>query len=142
VPWRPGARELLEALRAEGVPSALVTMSWRSLADAVVAALPDGAFAVVVTGDEVAHGKPHPEPYRAAARLLGVEPEDCVAIEDSNTGAKSAVAAGCTVLCVPHHVPILEGERRVFVDSLRGLDTAGLADLVHGHDGGPDASNT
>ncbi|HET6969457.1 MAG TPA: HAD family phosphatase, partial [Ornithinibacter sp.] len=42
VPWRPGARELLEGLRAEGVPSALVTMSWRSLADAVLGALPDG----------------------------------------------------------------------------------------------------
>ena len=54
------------------MPSALVTMSWRSLADAVVAALPDGTFAAVVTGDEVSHGKPHPEPYRAAARLLGV----------------------------------------------------------------------
>ena len=75
VPWRPGARELLDALRAEGVPSALVTMSWRSLADAVVSALPEGTFAVVVTGDEVAHGKPHPEPYRAAARALGVEAE-------------------------------------------------------------------
>jgi beta-phosphoglucomutase-like phosphatase (HAD superfamily) len=74
IPWRPGARELLEALKAEGVPSALVTMSWRSLADAVLGALPEGTFDVVVTGDEVSHGKPHPEPYRAAARLLGVSP--------------------------------------------------------------------
>ena len=72
MPWRPGARELLTALKAEGVPSALVTMSWRSLADAVLGELPDGTFDVVVTGDEVSHGKPHPEPYRAAARLLGV----------------------------------------------------------------------
>ena len=50
VPWRPGARELLAALAAQGVPSALVTMSWRSLADAVIGALPEGAFAAVVTG--------------------------------------------------------------------------------------------
>ena len=62
VPWRPGARELLDALRAEGVPSALVTMSWRSLADAVVSALPEGAFAVVVTGDEVRTASRTPSP--------------------------------------------------------------------------------
>jgi beta-phosphoglucomutase-like phosphatase (HAD superfamily) len=62
VPWRPGARELLEALGEAGVPCALVTMSWRSLADVFVASLPAGTFAAVITGDEVTHGKPHPEP--------------------------------------------------------------------------------
>ena len=55
---------------------------------------------------------------------------DCVAIEDSNTGVRSGVAAGCVVLCVPNHVPILEGERRVFAETLARLDTAGLARLV------------
>ena len=66
------------------MPSALVTMSWRSLADAVVGALPDGTFAAVVTGDEVDHGKPHPEPYRGRARGCSVStPANCVAIEDS-----------------------------------------------------------
>ncbi|MEO7423317.1 MAG: HAD family phosphatase, partial [Ornithinibacter sp.] len=94
VPWRPGALELLQALRDAGVPNALVTMSWRSLADAVLVALPEGTFQAVVTGDEVEHGKPHPEPYRAAARALGVAPRDCLAIEDSPTGVRSAVAAG------------------------------------------------
>ena len=54
-------------------------------------------------------GKPHPEPYLKAAADLGVEAGDCLAIEDSNTGAKSAEAAGCVVLCVPNHVPILDG---------------------------------
>ena len=71
-----------------------------------------------------------PSPTCKAAADLGVDPADCVAIEDSNTGATSAEAAGCLVLCVPHHVPILEGERRVFVDTLAGLDTAALAALV------------
>ena len=71
----------------------------------------------MVTGDRVEFGKPHPEPYLTAAAELGLHPGQCLAIEDSNTGAKSAVAAGCTVLCVPNHVPILEGEGRVFVDS-------------------------
>ena len=130
VPWRPGARELLSALREQGVPSALVTMSWRSLADAVVGALPDGTFAAVVTGDEVSHGKPHPEPYRAAARLLGVSVEDCVAIEDSPTGVRSAVAAGVPTLAVPHVVAVPEIAGAVHLDTLSGLTPAALADLA------------
>ena len=132
VPWRPGAREMLADLRREGVPCALVTMSWQRFVDPILAQLPGDAFATVVTGDRVELGKPHPEPYLTAAAELGQHPPACLAIEDSNTGATSAVAAGCTVLCVPHHVPILEGERRIFVDTLDGLDTAGLARLVSG----------
>ena len=130
VPWRPGARELLADLRAHGVPCALVTMSWQRFVDPILAQLPLDAFATVVTGDRVEFGKPHPEPYLTAAAELDLAPQDCVAIEDSNTGAKSAEAAGCVVLCVPHHVPILEGEGRVFVDTLSGLDAAGLAELT------------
>ncbi|HYN30694.1 MAG TPA: HAD family phosphatase [Dermatophilaceae bacterium] len=133
VPWRPGARELLEDLRASGVPTALVTMSWRSLADAVLGALPEGSFAAVVTGDEVAHGKPHPAPYLAAARTLGVEPGDCVAIEDSPTGVRSAVAAGVPTIAVPNAVavPVIRGA--VHVPSLRGLRAADLLVLLDGH---------
>jgi HAD superfamily hydrolase (TIGR01509 family) len=121
VPWRPGARELLAELAGAGVPQALVTMSYRRFVAPVLDVLPDGAFDVVVTGDSVSHGKPHPEPYRKAARELRVEPADCLAIEDSNTGARSAETAGCLVLVVPNHVPVLEAERRVFRDSLVGL---------------------
>jgi HAD superfamily hydrolase (TIGR01509 family) len=133
VPWRPGARELLADLHAREVPCALVTMSWQRFVAPILAELPADTFASVVTGDRVELGKPHPEPYLLAAAELGVAPEVCIAIEDSNTGAKSAVAAGCTVVCVPNHVPILEGERRVFTDSLSGLDAAGVAALVDGH---------
>jgi len=74
----------------------------------------------------VSRGKPHPEPYLTAARQLGVSAGDCVAIEDSNTGTRSAEAAGCTVLVVPHHVPVLDGERRVFVGSLSDVRAADL----------------
>ena len=130
VPWRPGARELLTDLHRRGVPCALVTMSWQRFVDPILARLPEDAFATVVTGDRVEFGKPHPEPYLTAAAELGLDPGACVAIEDSNTGAKSAVAAGCTVLCVPHHVPILEGEGRVFVDTLDGLDARSLGRLL------------
>jgi HAD superfamily hydrolase (TIGR01509 family) len=130
VPWRPGARELLGALADEGVPSALVTMSWRSLADAVVDALPTGTFAAVVTGDEVPHGKPHPAPYHRAAHLLGVEPRACVAIEDSPTGVRSAVAAGVPTLAVPHVVPVPPTPGAVHVGSLRGMTPQRLAELA------------
>jgi HAD superfamily hydrolase (TIGR01509 family) len=130
VPWRPGARELLADLHAHGVPCALVTMSWQRFVAPILAELPVGSFDSVVTGDRVELGKPHPEPYLTAAAELGLHPGQCLAIEDSNTGAKSAVAAGCTVLCVPHHVPILEGEGRVFADTLEGLGVADLGAMV------------
>jgi HAD superfamily hydrolase (TIGR01509 family) len=132
VPWRPGAVELLTALGEQGVPSALVTMSWRSLAEAVLAALPEGTFAAVVTGDEVEHGKPHPEPYLAAATALGVAVERCVAIEDSPTGVRSAVAAGVLTLAVPHVVPVPVTVGATQVPSLQGLEPRDLLALFDG----------
>lgn len=126
VPWRPGAVDLVERVRAAGVPCALVTMSYDRFVAPILAQLPPETFRVVVTGDRVTQGKPHPEPYLTAAAALGLAPEDCVAIEDSNTGAKSAEAAGCLVLVVENHVPVLPGERRVFADTLEDLDLAAL----------------
>ena len=106
VPWRPGARELLAAVNNAGIPTALVTMSWKRFADQVVECLPSGRFRVSVTGDEVSRGKPHPDPYLLAAERLGVDARECVAIEDSPTGVRSALAAGCRVLGVPHVIEI------------------------------------
>ena len=126
VPWRPGARELLDELTGDGVPCALVTMSWTPLADAVLEQLPPGTFEVVVTGDQVLHGKPHPEPYLAAAELLGVRPEDCLAIEDSPTGVESASAAGVPVVAVPAVVPVPPGPGHLVVPTLEGRGAAEL----------------
>ncbi len=120
VPWRPGAVELLADLRANDVRCALVTMSYRRFVDPILQQLPEDTFEVVVTGDAVSQGKPHPEPYLKAAAILGVEPSETVAVEDSNTGARSAEAAGCTVLVVPNHVPVLPGDRRIFHQTLVG----------------------
>ena len=106
VPWRPGARELLAELRAAHVPCGLVTMSYTRFVAPILSALPADTFSAIVTGDVVERGKPDPEPYLTAARMLGVHPADCVAIEDSNTGTISAVAAGCAVLVVPNHVEV------------------------------------
>lgn len=132
MPWRPGAHKLLAALKSEGIPTALVTASYRRLAD-VVAEQTDGLIDVVVSGDEVVHGKPDPEPYQRAAALLGFAPQDCVAIEDSPGGLRSALAAGCKTLGVPCMVPLpnLPGLHtapsltEVTVDTLRGLFIAG-----------------
>jgi len=131
VPWRRGAVELLASLHEADVPCALVTMSYRRFVVPILARLPEGTFAAVVTGDAVTHGKPHPEPYLKAAAELGVEPGVCLAIEDSNTGVRSAESAGCTVLVVPNHVPVLPGERRIFRDTLVDLTSTDLCRLMH-----------
>ena len=93
------------------------------------AAAPQGSFATSITGDEVANGKPHPEPYLAAAAALGVDPRACVAIEDSPTGVASALAAGCATLGVPHVVPVAAAPGLTLVDSLAGVDLAALRRL-------------
>jgi HAD superfamily hydrolase (TIGR01509 family) len=126
VPWRPGARELLVSLGDAGVPCALVTMSYTRFVKPILEGLPPDTFRAVVTGDAVVRGKPHPEPYLTAAQNLGVPPGECLAIEDSDTGAASADAAGCTVLCAPLHVPIPATPARIFTDSLVGLSASSL----------------
>lgn len=124
VPWRPGAVELVERVHDAGIKCALVTMSYERFVAPILAQLPPETFQVVVTGDRVSQGKPHPEPYLTAAAALGLRAEDCLAIEDSNAGAKSAEAAGCVVLVVEYQMPVLPGVRRVFSDTLVGIDLA------------------
>ncbi|WP_106181026.1 HAD family hydrolase [Prauserella shujinwangii] len=131
LPWRPGAREALTAVRSAGITSALVTSTERSLTELALDTIGREFFDITVCGDEVdGLNKPHPEPYLRAARLLGADPERCVAVEDSPPGAESAVAAGCTVLVVPGEVPVEPGERRAFRSSLVGVDGRTLAELL------------
>ena len=130
IPWAPGAQELLAALGETGVPVALVTMSYRRLAEAVLDGLPDGTFGAVVTGDEVRESKPHPEPYLRAAALLGVDPGRCIAVEDSPTGVASAEAAGCVTVVVDGVVAVPPAPGRTGVRSLRDLTVDGLEQLV------------
>lgn len=122
IPWRPGARELLFALREAGVKTALVTMSYRKMALEVVDAIGFSAFDVVVAGDDVRNGKPHPEPYLMAADLLGVLPEQCIAIEDSLNGLASAEAAGTMALGVKHLMEIPRSQNRQVIQTLVGLE--------------------
>jgi HAD superfamily hydrolase (TIGR01509 family) len=120
VPWRPGARELLESVRRRGIPTALVTMSVRRMAEQIVGHIPFDAFDVIVSGDEVDEPKPAPEPYLRAARLLGVDAADTVAIEDSLVGLSSAVASGAATIGVPHIVPLPESDEHTLWESLAG----------------------
>jgi HAD superfamily hydrolase (TIGR01509 family) len=126
LPWCDGAAELLDELAGAGVPMALVTNTRRGLTERALDRIGRHYFLTSVCGDEVARGKPAPDPYRQAAALLGLEPRDCLAIEDSVTGAASAEEAGCPVLVVPNDVEVPAGPRRRHVPSLAGIDAARL----------------
>ncbi len=130
LPWRPGALELLMELKQAGVKTALVTMSLRRMALAVAEAIPFQAFDVVVAGDDVTHGKPHPEPYEKAAALLGCKPSECIAIEDSTTGLRSAEAAGCLPLGIVNLMPLEQTGTRVIRQSLTGMNLDALRGLM------------
>jgi len=120
VPVRPGARELLAAVTQAGLPRALVTGSERGFMDAVLAST-GMRFDVLVCADDVTATKPDPEPYLLAAKLVGVPPAECFALEDSPNGVASAEAAGCRVIAVPSLVPIPASPGRFVVSSLLDL---------------------
>ncbi len=127
--WRPGVLELMADLKANGVKTALVTMSMRRMALSVAARLPVGEFDVVVAGDDVTNGKPHPEPYLVAAAQLGVDIRDCVAFEDSVTGLTSAEASGAIAIGIPNIVQLPEQEGRLIWPTLEGVTAHTLAAL-------------
>ncbi|MFE4503814.1 HAD family hydrolase [Rhodococcus sp. NPDC056743] len=137
IEWRPGARELLAQVRAAGIPCVLVTMSEAPLAEAVASALPPGTFQLMVTGDMVERGKPHPEPYlRARADLSAlagpISMDQVVAIEDSIPGLASAIAAGAVAVGVPNMVSLQEDPGVVLWATLAGKSVTDLEELVAG----------
>jgi HAD superfamily hydrolase (TIGR01509 family) len=128
VPVRPGARELLASVARAGLPHALVTSSERGFMEAVLAST-GMRFDVLVCAEDVTATKPDPEPYLLAAKLVGVHPADCFALEDSPNGVASAEAAGCRVFAVPSLIPIPPTLGRTVVQSLLDLtvDADGIA---------------
>lgn len=97
----PGAVELVRSLSGHGMPIAVASSSIRPWVEACLAKLSLlDAFDKLVTGDEVANGKPDPEIYHLTASRLGVPPERCLAFEDAPAGIQSAKAAGMTVWAV------------------------------------------
>lgn len=121
VEGRPGAIELVERLRGR-VPLALASNSGRVLVETALAtARLTDAFDAVVTSDDVEHGKPAPDIYLRACALLGVRPEDALALEDSPTGIAAAKAAGLACIGVPQFAETdLSAADRV-IDSLEEL---------------------
>ena len=127
--WRPGAKELLLLLRKKKIKTALVTMSMHRMAKQVADSIGFDAFDVIVAGDDVRHGKPHPEPYLKAAELLGEKPEECVAFEDSLTGLRSAEAANTKAVGVKNIVEIPMEPGRILWPTLQGVTIADLRRL-------------
>jgi HAD superfamily hydrolase (TIGR01509 family) len=125
----PGARELLAEVAAAGLPYALVTSSLRPFVEAVLAAT-GFRFPVTVCGDDVPGTKPDPAPYQLAAKLLDVEPDRCVALEDSPNGVASATAAGCLVVAVPSFVAVPAAPGRLVVSSLTDVSLGNVRALA------------
>jgi HAD superfamily hydrolase (TIGR01509 family) len=137
--WRPGARELLADVRSAALPSALVTTTPRAVADLVLRrideAFPDlPPFDVTVCGDEVPARKPDPAPYWQAMGELGVDPVDCVVIEDSQVGVTAGLASGAAVLGVPSLQSLDPAPGLVLRDTLAGVGLAELAGVFAARD--------
>jgi HAD superfamily hydrolase (TIGR01509 family) len=135
VVWRPGARELLAAVHAAGLRTALVTTTPRALADLVLGhiarAFPERpAFDITICGDEVVARKPDPAPYLQAMEALGVEPSACVVIEDSQAGIAAGLASGAAVLGVPTMQAVEPAPGLVLRDGLVGVGPAELAGVL------------
>jgi len=127
VPVKPGAVDLLSALRELDVPMAVATSSRSTHAlTHLEAAGVIGLFDTIVTRDDVTNPKPHPEPYLTAAARLGVDPASCVAFEDSVSGVRAAHAAGMRTVMVPD---LIRPSEEVAALCVAVLDT-----LAHAHE--------
>jgi HAD superfamily hydrolase (TIGR01509 family) len=132
VPARPGALELVEAVRAAGLPVGVASNSARTFVERVlsVAGLLDGHFDVVVTANDVQNPKPAPDLYLAACMALGADPERSAALEDSAIGAAAARAAGMYVIAVPYFPDLPIEDASLTVETLadpRVAEALGLA---------------
>ncbi|MBQ9901626.1 MAG: HAD family phosphatase [Clostridia bacterium] len=102
VEMKPGTKEILEYLRQKGIKTALATASPVQRAKHYLE--PHGlfeSFDAVVSGATIQRSKPAPDIYLEAARLLGLSPCECIAVEDSPSGIVSAKTAGCFTVMVP-----------------------------------------
>lgn len=101
IEFLPGIAPLLQELAEAEVPAAIVTNATAEIASVTAGRAPAGLIRTVIGNEDVSRPKPDPQPYLMAAQRLGVEPQCCVAVEDSPAGAASATAAGMKVVVVP-----------------------------------------
>lgn len=103
VPSMPGLDRLLSVLAESGLPFGVATSSQRKFAEKILGAMPwYEQLRFVLTGDDVVHGKPHPEIYLKAAAMLEIDPAEMLVLEDSGNGSKAGVTAGAVVISVPN----------------------------------------
>lgn len=103
----PGIRPLLDEIHQAGIPMGIVTNATTAVAQRTSELAP-GYFTALIGDQQTTHPKPNPEPYLLGAKKLGVDPTQCVAVEDSPSGVQSALAAGMKVIVVPGEVPVPE----------------------------------
>ncbi len=103
VPTMPGLERLIAALRTSGLPFGVATSSQRKYAEQILGSMPwYSELRFILTGDDVEHGKPHPEMYQRAAAAMQIDPANMLVLEDSGNGSAAGVAAGAVVISVPN----------------------------------------
>lgn len=127
MPHRPGIVEMLEFLQAKRIPRAVATSTRRPLAmKKLEAAGLLSRFDAVCTSSDVEHAKPAPDIYLLAAASLGVDPAQCLVLEDSPTGVRAALAAGMHPIQIPDLLEPDDGVRALGHMILPSLDDARL----------------
>jgi len=122
VRFKPGAKELLDYLKAKGIKMAVASGTDTPGVKRYLAAVNAlDYFDAVIGGDQVKNGKPAPDIYLKAAQALGVDPRDCMAVEDSANGVLSACAAGMRCIGIPDLDP-LDRVAQVVYARLKSLD--------------------
>lgn len=118
-PVFPGALEFVDALRAAGLKTVIVTSSDSKKMGFLFRQHPDFSshFDAIVTACDVTHSKPHPEPYLVGASKAGVKPSECLVFEDSYQGLESGRRAGCKVIGISTTNPASEVRRRSEVEA-------------------------
>ena len=128
---RPGVLELVREAQRRGLPIAVASSSLREWVELKLAVIGlTDAFPVRLGGDDITHGKPAPDIYIKAARLIGLEPAQCIAIEDSPIGLAAASASGaytvCTLTDSTRHLDLSAAD--VIIESLLDFDYGLLAE--------------
>lgn len=118
-PVFPGAQEFVDALRAAGLKTVIVTSSDSKKMGFLFRQHPDFPthFDAIVTACDVTHSKPHPEPYLVGASKAGVKPSECLVFEDSYQGLESGRRAGCKVIGISTTNPASEVRLRSDVEA-------------------------
>ncbi|USD67352.1 HAD family phosphatase [Vibrio sp. SCSIO 43136] len=121
---KPGFTQLLNAIKAKGLATAIITSSKRDDVEHNFANTPYlSQFDLLITAEDVEHGKPAPDGYLLACKHLGLPADHCLVLEDSNNGVKAGHAAGCHVIMVPDLLPPLPeiGHKTTVCDSLKDV---------------------